>query len=134
MILFRADMKQAIIEGRKTVTRRRGKKRWNVGSWHLLYTRPPFAKGGAKPFARVRIVSVGHEGNVGGGIPLTDGSIKSLDEWLIRLDAEAHREGFDSWVQFGDAYERINGPMSIYGPCWRVEWDPETVEVLEAQQ
>jgi len=130
VILFRADMKQAIIEGRKTVTRRQGKRRWNVGAEHLCYTRPPFAKGGAQPFARVRIVSVTEEGNVGGGIPVTDGSIKAMEEWLANQGAEAHREGFDSWAQFAGAYEQINGPMSMYLPCHRVEF--ELVEVLEA--
>ena len=122
MILFKADMAQAVIERRKTVTRRRGKKRWNVGSWHLLYTRRPYAKGGAKPFAKVQIVSVTEEAHPGDSI-----------ESGPALDEEAQKEGFDWWVGFEWKYAEINGSPSLFEPCWRVEWDPETMEVLEAE-
>ena len=128
MILFKADMAQAIIERRKTVTRRRGKKRWNVGAEHLLYTRPPFAKGGAKPFAKVRIVSVVWEMR-----PMRfSRSIQEVNPQVAwqGMDEEARLEGFQSWEEFRALYMKINGPSSLDEPAWRVEF--ELAEVLEA--
>jgi len=54
MILFKKQFINAILNGVKTKTRRRGKKRWNVGTVHqcqLSY----FDK---EPFAKVEILSV----------------------------------------------------------------------------
>jgi len=132
VILCKPDMAQAIRDGRKTVTRRQGKKRWNVGSEHLCYTRPPFAKGGAKPFARVRIVDVKREKRP---MNCTIGLIYGPgDPWM---NVEARREGFrddlsgrpTAWESFWLTYRAING-VACEDPCWRVEF--ELVEVLEA--
>ncbi len=128
MILFREDMKQAILNGRKTVTRRRGKCRWCVGAEHLLYTRPAFARPPGKPFARVRIVGVSREESVGRWLYHRQGGGP-----VHRLDAEreAQREGFDSWFGFREAYQEINGDRSFEESCWRVEF--ALVERLEAE-
>jgi len=61
MLLFRPEHVAAILDGRKTQTRRLGKKRWNVGVIHKCYTKPPFARGGAEPFASVKILAVRQE-------------------------------------------------------------------------
>lgn len=58
MILFREEHVAPILTGTKTQTRRLGRRRWNIGAIHACYTRPPFAKGGAEPFCRVRILDV----------------------------------------------------------------------------
>lgn len=58
MILFKPEHVAAILDGRKTQTRRLGERRWKTGSLHKCYTKPPFARGGAEPFARVRILGV----------------------------------------------------------------------------
>jgi len=58
MILFKPEHAAPILAGTKTQTRRMGKRRWKVGSVHKCYTRPPFAKGGAEPFASVEIIGV----------------------------------------------------------------------------
>ena len=134
MILFKFDMAQAILEGRKTVTRRRGKRRWKVGALHQCYTRPAFARPPGEPFARVRIVSVTFEANPGSSIRLGGNTVADYDAWFVALHAEGQREGFDGWVEFGDAYERINGYAAIYQPCWRVEFAlVEHLAPVEAQ-
>jgi hypothetical protein len=61
MLLFKPEAVEGILAGRKTQTRRLGKKRWNVGAIHKFYTKPPFAKGGSKPFASARILEVREE-------------------------------------------------------------------------
>lgn len=131
MILVRESMKQAILRRDKYVTRRQGRKRWNVGAKHLLYTRPAFARPPGRPFARVQIVSV-----IAEDWPGTRWGITASN-----LDDEGRREGFRSWSEFRAAYAEINDarsavtpgqPHPLYAPCWRVEWDPDTLEVLEA--
>lgn len=90
MLLFKPEHVDMILAGQKTQTRRLGKKRWKVGGVHACYTRPPFAKGGAEPFCRVRIVKV-------------------QAELLWSITAEdAQREGYESAGQFTDAFWAIN--------------------------
>ena len=111
MILFRPDMAQAILEGRKTVTRRRGKCRWRVGAIHLIYTRPPFSRNPGKPVARVRIVSVTCEWGVMGGLTRE------------QQEVEARLEGFATRLEFYDTWYAINGPYSAHDTTWRVEFE-----------
>jgi len=61
MILFREEHVAPILDGRKTQTRRLGRKRWNVGSVHACYTKLPFTRGGAMSFCDVRILDVRQE-------------------------------------------------------------------------
>lgn len=118
MILFTPEMAQAIRERRKCVTRRRWKKpRVKVGSWQLFYTRMPFAKGGSKPFARAQIVSVSHE--------LFPGQLNPAGEW--------QREGFADFEEFAELWRVMHGVNALSEPCYRVEWDPNTMELLEGE-
>jgi hypothetical protein len=57
MISFKPEHVRPILEGRKTQTRRLGKKRWNVGAIHQCKTRLFHGE----PFTRVRITSVRRE-------------------------------------------------------------------------
>ena len=128
MILFKPDMKQAILRGDKTVTRRQGKKRWNVGAIHQCRTQML-----GEPFARVRIVGVSYENYPGEYLRRKYSHAPAHHPDLLREnDEEGRREGFYGWAEFWDAYAEINGPASIQEPCWRVEF--ELVEVLEAEE
>jgi len=113
MILCTPEMAQAILDGRKTVTRRRWKRpRVKVGAIHQCYTRPAFARPPGKPFARVRIVSVLEERWCGAyAVPR-----------IATLYAEARREGFATWDDFEAAYTAINGRPAMRQPCYRVEF------------
>lgn len=91
MILFKPEHVAPIVAGRKIQTRRLGKRRWRVGSVHACYTRPPFAQGGAQPFARVRVLQVRQE------------------RLLDISPADALAEGYDSPCTFVEAFCRING-------------------------
>lgn len=92
MILFKPEHVAPILSGRKTQTRRGGKRRWNVGSVHACYTRPPFAKGGSEPFCRVRILDVRRS------VPIASMS-----------DEDVYAEGYDTWRDFWAVWCRING-------------------------
>ena len=120
MILFKESMVPLILNGTKTVTRRRGKCRWRVGAIHQCYTRPAFARPPGKPFARVRIVSVTQQTWPGQSVlrPVhaTIGARREHDR------REAILEGFPSWHDFCEAYRKINGEASWGDPCWRVEF------------
>lgn len=83
MILFKKQFIDAILNGTKTETRRKGKKRWNVGAIHqcqLSY----FDK---NPFAKVEILSVDENylGNMGNDCAIAEGfkSIVEFHEWWI---------------------------------------------------
>ena len=91
MILFRKEHVAPILEGRKTQTRRLGKRRWRVAAVHGCYTRPPFAKGGSEPFCRVRVIDVRQE------------------RLLDISPADALAEGYYSPYTFVEAFYHING-------------------------
>ncbi len=99
-MLFKPDHVEPILAGRKTQTRRLGARRWREGSIHACYTRPPFARGGAEPFCRVRIKDVRRE------------RLSS-----ISMD-DAVAEGYGSIEDFYAAFRRINAAQGL-------ELDPE---------
>ena len=105
MILFKKRFVDDILSGRKTVTRRGGKKRWNVGAVHQCR----FSYFG-EPFANVRIVKVDLE-------PL----------WLVREGDEAQKEGFATTDEFFNAYAEINhinaADLDECEMVWRVEFE-----------
>jgi hypothetical protein len=55
MILFKSEHIAPILDGRKTQTRRLGKRRWNIGAVHQCRTRMLDA---SSTFARVEIVEL----------------------------------------------------------------------------
>jgi len=94
MILFKKEFIDAILNGTKTETRRKGKKRWNVGAIHQLQ----LAWFDKNPFAKVEILSV-------------------ESEQLCRMDdARAIREGFESRDGFVEWWE--NQYQVMHGTEW----------------
>ena len=85
MILFKPEHVAAIREGRKTQTRRLGRRRWRVGSVHQCRTSYY-----AAPFAFVCVSAVYEQ---------------RLDQ-MRDLDVAA--EGYDSWDEYMAALNRIN--------------------------
>jgi len=133
MILFKPEMAEAILAGRKTVTRRRGKKRWKVGAIHQCYTRPAFARPPGKPFAKVRIVHLYEERMpMYSAREIVAGLADCKDHWsrkdaLQLLNNEVAYEGFGCWGDFAGAWVDMHGEAALGEPCWRIEF-----EVLEA--
>lgn len=108
MILFKPEHVPLIISGAKTQTRRLGKCRWKVGSVHKCYTRPPFTRGGAEPFAAVRILAVRQE------------PLKSI------CTADALAEGYGGVGEFISAFYCINRRTAGLNPLvWVVTFEVE---------
>jgi hypothetical protein len=105
VILFKPEHVEPILSGRKTQTRRMGKKRWNVGSVHQCATRlfDPDAV-----FARVKLLAVEQE-------PLG---------WID--DYGATLEGYESRDHYLQAWNRINGDTELDTPVWVVEFEVVT--------
>jgi hypothetical protein len=122
MLLFRPEHVAPILDGRKTQTRRLGKRRWNVGAIHKCYTKPPFARGGSKPFASVCILEVLQE-------PLRS---------ISHDDAEA--EGYTGIGTFLYAFYAINWMASNANPLvWvvtfeNVEYGPPIEMLLQLRE
>ena len=102
MILFKPEHVQPILEGRKTQTRRLGKKRWNVGQIHQCKTR----LFNNETFARVLIRSVRRErlGDIG--------------------PEDVAREGYGTRKEYENAWERIYGvPWDDNLDVWVVDFE-----------
>jgi len=109
MILFKPDNVRAILNGDKTVTRRRWKRpRACVGSIHRAQTQ---LFGDA--FARLRITSVCREEYPGA----------SVRRGHVALMSEALKEGFISWDTFMRVWAAMHGTAAITEPCWRIEFE-----------
>lgn len=108
MMLFKPEHVELILAGRKTQTRRLGKRRWNVGAVHQCATRlfDPDAV-----FARVRILALRRE------------------RLSVVSPLEAWREGYDSVPAYLAAFYRINGEDPPDPLVWVVEF--ELVEATE---
>ena len=85
MILFKQRFINLILSGKKTSTRRIGKKRWNIGSNHQL--KISFF---AKPFAIVEIIGVRQE------------KLGDISE------SDAESEGFKTPAEFIESYREIH--------------------------
>jgi hypothetical protein len=110
-MLFRPEFVEAILAGRKTVTRRQWKKpRVKVGN---VYQARTMMLG--KAFARLRVVSLQSE-----SWPMGQRGVRGL----LR---EARLEGFASYPEFYAAYRKINGAQALHEPCWRVAFELEEV-------
>lgn len=91
MILFKPEHVDPILMGRKTQTRRLGKKRWNIGSVHQARTR---MMDRTSCFARLEI----------GGYYLQE--LHALQPF------EAWAEGYESIEEYREVWDRINGEGS----------------------
>lgn len=101
MILFKPEHVAPILSGDKTQTRRLGKRRWKVGSYHQCKTR----LFGGEPFARVAILHVWQQ------------PLQAITEEDVRA------EGYATKQDFLDAFCRISGPMEVANPwVWAVEF------------
>jgi len=100
MILFKPEHVHPILEGRKTETRRLGKKRWNVDAIHQCRTRLF-----GQPFAKVRILEVRRE-------PL--GALNNDD---------ARAEGYESREAYREVWERIYGSWDANQLVWVVRFE-----------
>ena len=99
-MLFKPRFIEPILSGQKTQTRRKGKKRWNVGAIHQCRT----SRFG-EPFAHVKILDVRRE-RLGKISP-----------------ADAHAEGFKDNFAFWDAWAEIHGGMNGSEEVWVVEFE-----------
>jgi hypothetical protein len=113
-VIFRPDMAQAILEGRKTVTRRPRTGRTVGNRWqndpcryreHRTYALQPGR--GQRAIARIRILSVRPE---------------ALHELT---DDEVRREGFASRGEFEQTWLSIYGRSNYLDPVWRIEFELE---------
>ena len=111
MILFKPERVNDILAGRKTVTRRRGRRRWKLGSIHQART-SLFSE----PFARLYIVSVAPEHYV-----FQRDGLREIHTTESR-QAEALREGFERPQDFFNAWRDMHGIKALDQPCWRVEF------------
>ena len=104
-MIFKREHVPMILDGRKTQTRRTGKKRWNVGAVHQCKTSYT-----SKPFAMVRILRVWQERL--GGINWRD----------------AIAEGYPSQIEYLEAFYRIYkipwwDTQPLNEPVWCVEFE-----------
>ncbi|MGB9886282.1 MAG: ASCH domain-containing protein [Moorellales bacterium] len=101
MLLFKPEHAELIVSGRKTQTRRLGRKRWKVGSVHQCRTSRR-----AKPFALVRITGVRRE------------RLGDISEEDVR------REGYGSVEAYRKAFERVYGFWDPEAEVWVVDFEP----------
>ena len=109
MILFKQQHVEPILSGKKTQTRRLWKRpRVKVGAIHRCYTKPPWGRGGAEPFAQIRVLALRQEklGDI--------------------TDDAAQAEGYPNMEEFVMAFLRINeieDPNHLELPLWVVEFE-----------
>jgi hypothetical protein len=102
MILFKPEHVEPILSGRKTQTRRLGKKRWNVGAIHQARTRMLDA---SSCFASLKILAVEQE------------PLGWIDDYGAKL------EGYESRGHYLQAWDRINGDTKLATPVWVIEFE-----------
>lgn len=102
MILFKPYHVDLILSGRKTQTRRLGKKRWLVGSVHQAKVSYM-----AKPFASIKVLNIRYELLV----PMSE--------------SDAHAEGYESTEAYLRAFKEIyKYPLDEANPyCWVLDFE-----------
>ncbi len=113
MLLFKPEHVDMILEGRKTQTRRTGKRRWKVGSTHQCRLKM-LDKDSC--FATVGIKAVREE-------PFMDVS-----------DEDAVREGYANAEQFIAKFREIYGDEPTRGDVWVVDFALVSQEVTFTQE
>lgn len=100
MILFKPEHVEPILAGRKTQTRRVGKKRWKVGA--VYQARVNYY---AKPFAKLRIIAIRQErlGDI--------------------CEEDARREGARSLEEFQRVFERVYGRWVPDELVWVIDFE-----------
>lgn len=109
MLLFKPPHATLTCRGLKTATRRKGARRWRVGAVHKCYTRVPFARGGSKPFAAIRILSVERQ---------TLGDMTEDD---------ARKEGGYTLAEFRQLWCEMHGGWNPCEEVWVVEFRLEEI-------
>lgn len=123
-MIFKPDLALAVLEGRKTVTRRlcsdNPRSPWwrDVGALEIGRDYAVQSKRGTPAIARIRVLDVRREsllimraGHVG--------------------EQEARLEGFRSLEDFQAAWERINGSWEPLAEVWRVHFEMVQPSALE---
>ncbi len=105
MILFKQEHVEPIRLGLKTVTRRKGKRRWREGVVHKCYTKMPFTKGGAEPFAHVEIMEVYQQ------------------ELGLMTGLDADHEGLYTLAEYRRLWEEMYGSWNPDEVVWVVEFE-----------
>lgn len=105
-MIFAPDLAEAVVAGRKTVTRRRVKGdapcRYEAGRDYAVQPGR-----GKKAIGRIRILSVRKESLAG-----------------ITADGEAKREGFRRVADFVDRWAAMYGDVRLADEVWRIEFEP----------
>lgn len=97
MILFKKEHEKMILSGRKTQTRRIGKKRWKIGSTHQarLNFKDPY-------FAKLLITNV------------------YLEKLVDISDEDVYNEGYDSKEEYFNVFRNLNGDIDLDSEIWVV--------------
>lgn len=101
MILFKPEHVPMVLDGRKTRTRRKGKKRWKVGS--IRQAKTGFKKDDV--FASLRILAVREE---------------RLDDIT---EADARAEGYASIEAYKQVFVRIYGEWTPDENVWVIDFE-----------
>lgn len=115
-MIFRPELAEAVLEGRKTVTRRlcseNPRSPWwsEVCALEVGRDYAAQAKRGTPAIARIRIVDVHRETLLGMGHGPPG-------------NREARREGFGSLAEFQEAWIEINGRWDPLAEVWRVAFE-----------
>lgn len=114
---FRPELAEAVMAGRKTVTRRLVSENY----------RSPWAASGCKlTVGRSYAVCPGRGKHAVGRLVVRQVTLEQLG---VLDDAEAVREGFEHRIGFEQAWEKINGGYDPQAWVWRVEFTLEGREL-----
>jgi hypothetical protein len=105
MLLFKERFKSLVLDGTKTVTRRGLRRKFNVGSVHQAYTRPPFCTPPGAPFAKLKVLEV------------TVSAMRDIDE------AEARAEGFANLDELWAYFTEKDGSVDLSSEFTRIKFE-----------